>query len=515
MTWRVASFIWRALPLGSAARLRLRAAVLRWLRLDGGVLGHESTIRALRAAASRLSPRWLWKGTGLLLRGETAILKQHLASIVQHEINAEQRSLQAVRRAPDSERQRRPVDPWPADRPLVTDGRHAAHLSPGQFGKAHELNRDDVSAPSRAILIALPFLILGGADRLMSQIVAHLVERGYRVVIITTLHVGPEYGDTTAWFEAHTPEIFHLPRFLEADRWRDFVLDLFDTREISLLWIIGSAFCYNLLPELKERYPALRTLDLLFNTVGHTANNRKYQSYIDRIVVENREVADWLVAAGESPSRISVIESGVDLARHRPRPKPAELLRHLGLPEHAFIAGFAGRLAEEKDPLAFVAMAMRLRSAPAIFFLMTGAGPLAAEVRAALAREGLEERVRYPGVVEDIRDYLALFDVLVLPSRFDGRPSVVLESLAMGVPVIASRVGALPDLILEGETGFLCAPGDVEQFASHIRWLAEHPGERSAMGRAARSFAERHLDAADMLGSYESMLRDLMAVGEG
>src|SRR5688500_5725033 len=466
IVWRAGRLTWRALPLTDHARFRLRAAILRWLRLESEAIGAESTIRQLERVASRMSLRWLWKGMALLLRGDTPVLKQHVASLVQHEVNAEHRARQAA-----------PPRGEEASRPSMDAPEGARAVDP-------EINAplgQSSDAAARTILIALPFLILGGADRLISQIVGHLVARGYRVIVVTTLHVGSEYGDTTPWFEAHTREVYHLPRFLEGHLWRDFVLELFETRRISLLWIIGSAFFYDLLPTLKERHPDLKVIDLLFNTVGHTANNRKYARYFDRIVVENREVAAWLLAAGESPARVTQIESGVDLSRYHPRVKQPDLQRRLGLPAHAFIVGYSCRLADEKDPLACVVIADWLRSESSIFFVMTGAGPLADELRSRVARERLAERVLYVGAVAEVVEYLALHDVLLLPSKLDGRPNAVLESLAMGTPVVASRVGALPELVVEGETGFLCVAGEVDQFVSHIRWLASHPGERRAM----------------------------------
>src|SRR5690242_1141634 len=91
------------------------------------------------------------------------------------------------------------------------------------------------------------------------------------------------------------------------------------------------------------------------------------------------------------------------------------------------------------------------------------------------------DRLRYLGQVPCVTETMATYDALVLPSRFDGRPLAALESLALGVPVIASRVGALPDVIEDGVTGFLCDPGDVSAFAERIRWLAAHRAEHARM----------------------------------
>ncbi|MEA2604698.1 MAG: hypothetical protein QOF89_5690 [Acidobacteriota bacterium] len=360
------------------------------------------------------------------------------------------------------------------------------------------------------ILIALPFLLVGGAERLMSEISTYLVTRGFRIVVVTTEYAYPVYGDSTAWFERATAEIYQLPRFLEPGRWQEFIFYLLATRDISLLWVIGSRVFYELLPRIKAAHPELKVIDLLFNTVGHTASNRKYAEYFDRILVENREVATWLLAAGERPERVLQIASGVDLERYRPGPKPACILGELGIAPGSFIAGFSGRLSEEKAPEAFLEIARHCRKDPRLVFLMTGAGPLTDQVRQRIEKMALGDSLRFLGQVEKVRDYMAAYDVLILPSRFDGRPVAVLESLALGVPVIASRVGALPDLVQEGVTGFLCEPGDVEAFANRVRWLASHPEEHQRMKAAARAFAEEALDARQMFVRYEEAIRDVI-----
>ena len=118
------------------------------------------------------------------------------------------------------------------------------------------------------------------------------------------------------------------------------------------------------------------------------------------------------------------------------------------------------------------------------------------------------------GVVDDIRAHLASLDVLVVPSILDGRPVVVLESLALGVPVIASRIGGLPGLIHDGETGFLVEPGDTEAIARHLRRLADNPDELEQLRKTARAFAERNLDITAMNTAYEQALRSLLSPSE-
>jgi glycosyltransferase involved in cell wall biosynthesis len=363
---------------------------------------------------------------------------------------------------------------------------------------------------ARTMLMALPFTVLGGAERLLSAVVRHLTKAGWDISIIKSIEPAKAAGDTTEWFSASTAQIYDLPKFLAEDNWNDFIDYLIQTKGVSKVWIIGSEFVYHLLPTLKRKYPGLLCVDLLFNTVGHTANNRRYATLIDRILVENNEVQSWLVERGENPSRITTITSGVNLTEFKPREKSLSLLQALAIKPSGLLVGFSGRWSDEKDPIAFVRIAARLVNlAPLddVYFIMTGTGPLKRAILKELATlPELNNRFHIMENVSDIRDVLASFDVLVLPSRLDGRPVVVLEALASGVPVVASRVGALPELIDPGRTGELCDPGDYDGFAAALAGVNENRRLLQQMKRNARAFAEQYLDEQDMLERYRHAL---------
>ncbi|MCB5175200.1 glycosyltransferase [Microvirga sp. SM9] len=361
------------------------------------------------------------------------------------------------------------------------------------------------------VLLALPFLIIGGAERLLSAILTHLSAKGWRVIVVTTVPVRPELGDTTDWFREATKEIYHLPRFLVQERWSDFIHYILRTKKVDLLWIAGSAVFYDMLSEIRTLYPDLRVVDLLFNAVGHTANNRKNSHLIDCNIVENREVAGWLIEHGETESRIRMIESGLDLVGFAPQAKDQEILERLGLSEGTVLIGFSGRWSQEKDPLGFVEIARRVPPDVSVAFVMTGAGPMKKKIEAAVADAGFPPgRFHLLGAVPEVKPYIASYDLLCLPSRLDGRPVVVLEALALGVPVLASNVGALPELIEEGNSGRLYEPGDYDAFAEGIVELAKRPDEVQRMKQQARASAERKFDARSMLAQYEEILSNIV-----
>ena len=361
------------------------------------------------------------------------------------------------------------------------------------------------------LLLAMPFLVLGGAERLLSAVVVQLAKKGWRVIIVTTVAVGPEHGDTTSWFEPATAEIFHLPRFLDQAYWRDFIDHLFATRNVQLLWVIGSAFVYDQLPFLKLMHADLKVADLLFNTVGHTSNNRRYADCIDLTFVENREVKQWLLDVGETLERISLVESGVDLQTFRPRNQDAAVSELTDIPNDAVLIGFFGRWSDEKDPLGFIEIARRSSKHLNIVFLMTGAGPLEDEVRKAVVLASFEPgRFLLKGSVPDLVPYLQACDILCLPSRLDGRPNVVMEALATGTAVVASSVGALPEMVEDGRQGFLCEPGAYDAFATRIDELAADPERLRRFQAEARVHAECRFNICSMLDRYESELGGLI-----
>jgi glycosyltransferase involved in cell wall biosynthesis len=153
---------------------------------------------------------------------------------------------------------------------------------------------------------------------------------------------------------------------------------------------------------------------------------------------------------------------------------------------------FLSNMIPGKGPLVLVAaLAALRRRGVAIEATFAGAeadGHTVADFHAAVARGGLADHVRYVGPVFDTakHELLAAHDVFVLPSSYDVFPLVLLEAMQHGLPVVATVCGAIPEIVVEGETGFLVSPGDVAQLAERIEQLATRPELRRRLGSAAR-----------------------------
>ena len=142
--------------------------------------------------------------------------------------------------------------------------------------------------------------------------------------------------------------------------------------------------------------------------------------------------------------------------------------------------------------------------------IIVGDGPERAALTAAIARQGLEACVWLAGDRDDIPELLARMDVFVLPSLGEGISNTVLEAMATGLPVIATRVGGNPELVAEGETGVLVPVADVPALAAAITELVNDPNRCDQMGRAAAQQVRTHFDwertVSAYLGVYDELL---------
>src|SRR6185312_4906886 len=184
---------------------------------------------------------------------------------------------------------------------------------------------------------------------------------------------------------------------------------------------------------------------------------------------------------------------------------PAEAFAASGLPGRSagkFLVSFFGRLSEEKSPKTFVEIAWRLSSNSDIHFCMTGEGPERASVLELIARYKLKDRIFAPGFVADVRPLIACSDVVILPSRLDGMPLIVIESQVFGKPVIASNVGGLPEMVADGLSGYICPAGDVVAFCDRIQKLYSSPELCRDMGERGRIAALARHDSRNMIEAY-------------
>jgi glycosyltransferase involved in cell wall biosynthesis len=202
-----------------------------------------------------------------------------------------------------------------------------------------------------------------------------------------------------------------------------------------------------------------------------------------------------------APERVRVIGVAVDSARTSgpagaalPQARRRARLA-LGLPADATVVGAVGRLTYQKAPEDFVA-ALGGLGRPDVIGVWVGSGELAERV-ARMARSTPGVRLVLAGDRADVPDLLPAFDVFALPSRYEGLPTAVVEAIVSGVPVVATAVNAVADVVIPGETGLLVPPARPRMLAEAVRYLLDSPSAAARMAAAARDkLGSRFTEAA-------------------
>jgi len=170
-----------------------------------------------------------------------------------------------------------------------------------------------------------------------------------------------------------------------------------------------------------------------------------------------------------------------------------------------FVLGFAGRIAAQKQPLFLVkVLSSLLHKGMNAELVVAGEGDLLPSLKERVLDQGLSERVRWLGWVEEMRDFYSSVDVVLVTSEQEGMPLVVLEAMACGVPVVSLDVGGIREVLVHGETGFVAA--DEEEFIQSILRLGDEK-LRQRMSRAARQRADSLPSTQSWITSIESLYK--------
>ncbi|MGE5386873.1 MAG: glycosyltransferase [Betaproteobacteria bacterium] len=197
------------------------------------------------------------------------------------------------------------------------------------------------------------------------------------------------------------------------------------------------------------------------------------------------------IGVGINAAQVSYLPNGVDIETFKPGARPEGGLRaEFNIPSDAQLVGFVGRLAWEKGPEVFLHAAQLLRQlAPQAHFVMIGGGEMEPEVRAFIKAHGLERHVHLAGSRDDMPSIYRQFDVAVSTSHSEAMPLAIMEAMACGLPVVAIEVGGIPELVEQGQTGWLIRHEDFEGTARMVSKLLADPREIRRMGANARKRA--------------------------
>ena len=238
----------------------------------------------------------------------------------------------------------------------------------------------------------------------------------------------------------------------------------------------------------------------------------------DRVLVNAEALRERLLSQGCAPEKVTVIPNGIDLRRFSKRRGERRMRRELGLPDSAPVVAVVSRFDQRKGIEYFLdaasAVAQRF---PEVRFLMVGdgaPGPRGESYREHLerlsVRLGLTGRVVFTGLRRDVPELLTEVTVSVLPSLSEGLSNSLLESLAAGVPAVATKVGGNAEIVEDGVTGFLVPPRDPRALAAALAALLSDPARVARMGEAGRRRAAERFSREAMVRVTERLYESLL-----
>ena len=237
-----------------------------------------------------------------------------------------------------------------------------------------------------------------------------------------------------------------------------------------------------------------------------------YEHSVDMVVAISHGVEAALRAGGVSPKHIRLIPSGVNTTHFLPDTSRRQRGRiALGIEPHEQMVLMVGALTERKGHGSLFSAAYMLQErGMRLHYVICGEGSLRAPLESQIRLLGLQEAVRFTGFTSAVTDYLAAADVFVHVPLWEGLGVAVIEALAAGLPVVASQVGGIPELITDQVTGLLIPPQDATALATAIERLVQNPQWAKTLGTQGQAFVQSQFDVSVMARANESLYNELL-----
>ncbi|HEX4911833.1 MAG TPA: TIGR03088 family PEP-CTERM/XrtA system glycosyltransferase [Permianibacter sp.] len=397
----------------------------------------------------------------------------------------------------------------------------------------HSHRPDGTGVDNRPLLAHVLYrFAIGGLENGVVNLINHLPADRYRHVIICVTDHDPQFAQRLQRSDVQIHELRKQPGLDLLVWWRLYKLlrqlrpALIHTRNLSALEALVPARLAGVPARLHSEH-GRDANDVDGNNVRYQRLRRWLLPLAQRVVALSHELADYLRnKVGVSGSKIDVICNGVDCDRFTPATTPtqATTASPAKTPPAATTAGTprqhdalrfvsVGRLQDVKDPLnvlrAFAAL-VAMRPTLPLQLTLVGDGPLLGACQHFVREHNLQNNVDLAGAASDVPQRLRHADVYLLGSRAEGISNTVLEAMASGLPVIATRVGGNAELIVDGETGFLVPAEQAEAMAAAMRRYVDDRALLGRHGAAARTRAVAEFSLAGMMARYQALYDQLL-----
>jgi len=233
------------------------------------------------------------------------------------------------------------------------------------------------------------------------------------------------------------------------------------------------------------------------------------QVLFTRLVTVSASVRETMLACGVAPDKVEVIHHGTNIEEFiQTTASPQSIKRDLGIPEDCLTVGLVGRIAPEKGHQVLLQAAAILGDRYPLRYVIVGDGPSEAAIRDTVRSLGLEQQVIFTGFRNDVNNVIGAMDIMTLPSTWNEPcAAVVQQAMALCKPVVGTRAGGTPEMIVEGETGYLVPPSDAAALAEAIARLAGDAFLRKRLGAAGRERVEALFSLHIMTDRIEALYR--------
>ena len=259
--------------------------------------------------------------------------------------------------------------------------------------------------------------------------------------------------------------------------------------------------------------------DLGFNlTSGEYRALRLTADVPDRVICVSEAVRQVVLERENvAPDRTAVIPNGTSIPDEDDGSSAKQTRRELGFDSEHLVVGMVANLNRAVKGVNYFIEALPLivKQVPRARFLILGDGHERETHQARAAELGVGDRVVFAGFQSEVASYYRAMDLSVLTSLSEGLSITVLESMSYGLPVVATRVGGNPELIVDGETGILVPPRDPQAFAEEVIKLLKDSSFRSSLGRLARQRVQDHFSLPIVTQQYEALYRQVLNPGVG
>lgn len=364
-------------------------------------------------------------------------------------------------------------------------------------------------------------LDVGGLENGLVNLINGMPATDYRHAIICT----NGYSDFRARIHRPDVEIFSLDKREGKDLGIYFRLwrllrrlrpAIVHTRNMATLELTVPAFFAGVPARIHGEH-GRDMLDLDGSSARHRRLRRLFQPFVNRYIALSQDLARYLTeSVGVPPAKVSQIYNGVDTDTFRPAPAGRDPLPVEGFAgPDSIVVGTVGRMQPVKDQLALVeAFIQLLGTLPGgrdqLRLIIVGDGPQRQRALDMLHGAGAGHLAWLPGSRADIPALLRCMDIFVLPSLGEGISNTILEAMASGLPVVASRVGGNPELVEEKGSGELFPAGDRAVLAEILQSLVNSAEKRRQYGQRGRQLAEQKFSMATMVAGYGAIYDELL-----